>query len=44
MQGILDSTVSAHWAPFLRAQPRFHGFSTFDKDLLGKNSGKSAAK
>ena len=28
----------------LRAQPCFHGFSTFEKDLLGKNSGKSALK
>ena len=44
MLGILDFTLSEHWAPLLRAQPCFDGFSTFDKDLLGKNSGKSALK
>ena len=44
MLGILDFTVSEHWAPFLRAHPCFHCFSTFDKDLLGKNSEKSAVK
>ena len=44
MLGILDFTVLEHWAPFLRAHPCFHCFSTFGKDLLGKNSGKSALK